>query len=89
MRRIYRYVVPLDGKAHSFHLTGSPVHVGIGKKENYEVDFWAENDTSELWLDRQFRVFGTGDELPDGARYFGTAPRTKQGLIWHLYEVTS
>jgi hypothetical protein len=34
-----------------------------------------------------FRVFGTGHQIPQNARWVATCPRTPAGLVWHLYEL--
>ena len=85
-RHIYRYEVPADDQAHSFEgIIGTPVAVAnVGLKK---VEFWAEQaDTVDA--KRSFRVYGTGQWLPPGARYCGTAPRNEAGLVWHLVELT-
>lgn len=86
-RRVFRYTVPVDDKAWTFDLTGDPVHVANGATLE-EVEFWAELTDGAPKKARQFQVFGTGHPLPDGARYVGTCPRTPEGLVFHLYDVT-
>ena len=84
MRRIFRYQVP-RGAATGLRLTGHPLAAaalpGCGG-----IEFWAENDDghgAEYW----FAVFGTGDFLPPGAVWRGTAARQEDGHVWHLYEL--
>lgn len=84
-RRMFRYVVPVDDRAHEFKLTGDPVAVAADSLKR--VEFWAEHDEDAGATDRTFRVFGTGQPLPHGAVWRGTCPRIA-GLVWHLYEVT-
>jgi hypothetical protein len=85
-RRMFRYVVPVDDQAHAFALTGDPVAVAT-MIDLDQVEFWAEHDEAAGKTDRAFRVFGTGQPLPPGARWTGTCARLA-GLVWHLYEVT-
>ena len=85
-RRMYRYIVPLDDHAHTFELTSDPVHVAAPADRIHEVEFWAEHDPDAPTVTRAFRVFGTGQPLPDHARWVGTCDRTPLGLVWHLYE---
>lgn len=87
MRKMFRYTVPIDDQPHEFKLSGDPVAVANGSMVD-EVEFWAEFSDDAPGFTRQFRVFGTGQALPDSARYTGTCPRTHMGLVWHLYEVT-
>lgn len=84
-RRMFRYFVPVDGQPHAFMLTCDPVAFAA---DDDTVDFWAENDPRRDATGRAFQVFGTGHPIPDGARWVGTPPRTKGGLVWHLFEVT-
>lgn len=85
-RKMFRYVVPVDDQPHSFPLSYGPVHVayqpGVG------VEFWAESAEKVPLKTHWFQVFGTGHLLPYDAQHIGTCPRTAEGLVWHLYEVT-
>jgi len=83
---MFRYEVPVDDRPHVLTLTGDPVAVAASPGLQY-VEFWAEHDDSAGRTDRAFRVFGTGQPLPPGARWAGTCPRVS-GLVWHLYEIS-
>jgi hypothetical protein len=85
-RRMFRYVVPVDGVAWTFDLTGDPVHVGYSTVHE-AVEFWAEHAEGAPRAGRHFEVFGTGDPLPQNGRHVGTCPRTTAGEVWHLYEL--
>lgn len=85
-RRMFRYVVPVDDQPHEFPLTANPVAVAT-VPDATAVEFWAEHAEGAFPVVRAFRVFGTGQPLPDDARWRGTCPRV-HGLVWHLYEVT-
>jgi hypothetical protein len=87
VRQMFRYTVPVDDKPWTFDLTGYPVAVANGATLE-EVDFWAEFTYGAPKTPRQFQVFGTGHPLPACARYVGTCPRTPEGIVWHLYDVT-
>lgn len=84
-RAMYRYVVSVDDQEHVIPLSHSPVAVAaIGP---FSVEFWAEHTMNAPLVMRSFRVFGTGHELPENARWAGTCARTEDGLVWHLYEL--
>jgi hypothetical protein len=84
-RRMFRYVVSVDGRRHVVPLSHSPVAVAaIGPSD---VEFWAEHTEGAPQVGRAFQVFGTGWPLPDDARWIGTCARTGEGLVWHLYEI--
>jgi hypothetical protein len=85
MRAVHRYQVTLDGPA-TFGLTANPVAFGA-LVYSAGIEFWAEHDDEAPEVQRTFTVVGTGHPVPDGARYTGTAPRTREGLVWHLFEL--
>lgn len=83
-RRMFRYVVSVDDQPHIIPLSHSPVAVAaIGP---HSVEFWVEHTEGAPQIKRAFQVFGTGQPLPDDARWVGTCARTTAGLVWHLYE---
>jgi hypothetical protein len=85
-RQVFRYVVPVDDRPHVIHLTNDPLHVANGMTLD-EVEFWAERDMDAPEYPAAFQVVGTGHPVPDGARYVGTCPRTREGYVWHLYRL--
>ncbi len=87
-RRMFRYVVPVDDAAHVIALSHSPVAVAAvtGRYGDTSVEFWAEHTQDAPQVKRAFRVFGTGQPLPEGAKWVATCPRTQFGLVFHLYE---
>jgi hypothetical protein len=92
MKRICRYEVPIDGKAHTIRMTGShmdlPIAVRNSSRIREFVGFWAEDVIGAPLIDRVFRVYVTGyDIIPDAEHWVGTAPRTSEGLVFHLYEI--
>lgn len=89
---MYRYQVPVDDEWHTIHLHAEPVAVANNPDSADVVDFYAESLAGPdrdyvTGRYRQFRVFGTGQPLPDDARHVGTAPRHEIGVVWHLYEL--
>ena len=86
-RAVYRYQVGIDGPA-DIGLTGDPVAFGA-LAGSLGIEFWAEHDDTRAQQSRTFVVVGTGHLIPDGAVYVGTAPRTREGLVWHLYELSN
>jgi hypothetical protein len=91
-RRMLRHWVVVGGAPKRIEVGGDPVHVeaariGVGDQAPHIVEFWAEGSLEEDGTARTFQVFGTGHELPEGARWRGTTARTVEGLVWHLYEL--
>lgn len=85
---MFRYEVAVDGVPAEVGLTGEPVAVAA-LAYSAGVEFWAEHDEAKEPRRRTFTIVGTGHTIPAGARYIGTAPRTGEGLVWHLYEITA
>lgn len=83
MKRVFRYLVPLDNRWHARTLRGDVLHVDVD--DPFVMEFWAESQDDAPAVKREFRVFGTGHVMPPGAIYQGTA-RTRGGFAWHLYE---
>lgn len=93
-RRMLHYRLVVSDNPTQITIDGDPVHVaasrlGVGPDAQHTVEFWAEGSLEDTGTERArtFQVFGTGHALPDGARHWGTAPRTPEGLVWHLYEL--
>lgn len=80
---IYRYEIPVDDQWHPLQLSGDIVHVD--SRNPRAVEIWALN-TGGTTLTRSFRVFGTGQPLPDNATHIGTAIPPGGHLVWHLLE---
>lgn len=86
-RAMHRYEIGLDGPV-AIGLTGNPVSFGaLGYSAG--IEFWAEHDDTKPEILRTFVIVGTGHHLPERAAYTGSAPRTREGLVWHLYELPS
>ena len=84
-KTINRYVVPFTGPK-TFTLTSAPRAVANTQRED-GLEFWAEDDPNRAEYEVTLEVFGTGNSVPEGAIYIGTAPRTSLGLVFHLYEI--
>jgi hypothetical protein len=80
VRQVNRYEVPVDDQPHGHELSGSLL--GVAAQSADVVEFWAEAGDG-IGVTRQFRVFDTGQPIPDDARWVGTT----SGTVLHLYEV--
>ena len=80
---IYRYEVPVDDRWHPLQLSGRIVHVGC--RNMHAVEVWAFH-TDGPTVTRSFRVYGTGQAIPPGVEYVGTAIAPGGQLVWHLIE---
>lgn len=91
-RRMLRHRIYVTGQPQTRNIHSDPVHaegerLGVAENAPHVVDFWAEGSLEEAGTDRTFLVVGTGHPIPDGAVYRSTTPRTRDGLVWHLYEI--
>lgn len=96
MRRILRYEIDVNDEPQRHLIHGEVRKVAATYREDGGrlrpvVEFWAEDiqptPDGEL-LQRTFQVVGTGHPLPEGAVWRGTTDRTREGFVWHLYELT-
>lgn len=87
--RVLRYDVPVDDQEHIV-VSGRVVHVDCRAPD--VVTLWA---LESAVYSRTYRVFGTGQPIPDGDNWehIGTAlsphldPFSPRGaLVWHLFE---
>lgn len=83
-QRVLKWDIPVDDEPH---MAGAyPVHVMC--QDTYEtVQIWTL-DAGDGHRDTPYQVFGTGQPVPDGAVYVGTAPALKGQLIWHIFDMT-
>ena len=80
---IYRYEIPVDDRWHPLQLSGRIVHVGC--RNMHAVEVWALHTSGPVET-RSFRVYGTGQVIPPGIEYVGTAIAPGGQLVWHLIE---
>lgn len=83
-RSIFRYEVPVDDLWHAHDLSGAVLHVDC--RDEQVVEFWALHSGGPT-VRRWFRVYGTGQQLPEGRlQHRGTVIAPGGRLVWHLVE---
>lgn len=85
-RAVYKYEIPVDDQWRDIPtpLPARIVHVACTTTGYGVVYVWAEvTPGSADTATRKMRVFGTGQPIPDGAVYVGTAPAGP--FVWHVY----
>lgn len=89
MKAVWKYSVPVNDEWNKIEmpLDASIVHVDRAEQVD-EVWVWVEIDLDEKETATvEFRVFGTGHQVPDDAGYWGTVSWYPNiPLVWHLYE---
>lgn len=81
-RSIHRHEIPADRQWHNQELTGAVLHVAT--RTPYTVEIWARASDEGLRCTHSYRVFGTGEPLPDDCQYVGTAITPGGQFVWHL-----
>lgn len=82
MRTIWKYEICFNGVTE----LSMPHFSKIVKFSHFGGGFyiWACLHPEQPPVDRVFRIFGTGHEIPDGFTYLGS---TFEGrYVWHLFE---
>lgn len=80
--RILRFEVPVDDRFHLIRVPrNSILHVGC--RNERAVEFWIGEHASGDEV-RAYQVYGTGQPIPEGTKYEGTAVAPGGRLVWHL-----
>jgi hypothetical protein len=84
-RAIYKYAVPVDDEWHEVSIHGPARVLHVDCQDDYgTVYLWAEVDIEGTGdTVRNMRAFATGQAIPDGASYVGTA--LTGPFVWHVY----
>lgn len=86
-RRVLKFKIPVDDSPHEVEFNGRIVHVDCQGNQPDEVVLWVESWTpSVITHTHTFRVFGTGQPIPQRHDYVGTALALGGALVWHLYQ---
>jgi len=86
--KIWKYTVPIDGESHTFK-ANIRRFLAVGNQRGAVV-FWAEVGPDAKGCDMTFKVFLTGEDLPDSRYYLGTTwfdTATIHPFVAHLYQI--
>lgn len=81
---VYCYEVRVNNADHEFELTG-PI-LSVGCRHTDAVEFWALHRGGATTHVRTFRVFGTGQSVPEDWMHVGTVRNPDGVFAWHLFE---
>lgn len=94
-RMIYKFNVPVNDEVTIINMPpgGQFVHCDLtpgyipGRPSTIKGDIWLEfyEENQHLEVERAFRVYGTGQPIPDKAMHVGTFKADM--FVWHVYEV--
>lgn len=97
---IFKYQIPVNDQDHiyNFGIESQIVHVDLQEHADVVLMWVLHNDSEAMREPKAFRVFGTGQTVPDEYTYIGTAlyrtidpfqgtmPVIEVPLVWHLFE---
>lgn len=92
MKTIYRYQLsitdsPVISMPSGAQILSAPPDVR--NSHGRTVEIWAVVDTDQAHEDREFRIIGTGNYLPDDCgRFIGTAVTHGDAAVWHIFEAS-
>lgn len=102
VQRILRWEVAVDDEDHVLEVDGPVLRVAGHRDHPGRVEVWTLSASDEtFWAaplgtreharrpPRFLRVFGTGQPIPSGYEWLGSTERTRDGLVWHLFERTT
>jgi hypothetical protein len=84
MKTIWKYDVPIDDNDTEILMPSGAKILHVTIQMPHIITFWAIVNNSLLET-RTFRVFGTGQEIPDEYNYYLGTIMDKQ-FVWHLLE---
>lgn len=87
MRRVYRYVLYIDGP-QTYQIPGrDPKVVAVSTDTVERVQVWVELEPGEP-TPITLQIFGTGHFIPEGLEHRGTAVYLIKDtqLVWHVYQ---
>ncbi len=91
MRKIYKYLIPIQGENISITLPRHANYLDI-QSQGENICMWCEVDEDEIETEtRTFKIFGTGHLINDynnDLLYIKTV-QMPSGLVWHVFEVVS
>ena len=87
---IHRFEVPRDDQVHEVPFWGGVLAVNCPNVDL--VEFWALDAPGQALAPRRMQVVGTGQPLPAGFRYWGSATPARVDawqarVVWHLIEL--
>ncbi|MGB2103138.1 MAG: DUF7352 domain-containing protein [Luminiphilus sp.] len=83
MQIVFKYPFKHAKNTLKLPADAQPLTVGV---QNHELVMWVQLDPDAAKVERQFRVFGTGESMPaEGTTYIGTT--TTGPLVLHVFEI--
>ncbi len=90
MRTIHKFEIALNKEIQSIDMLEPPTYLHVEYMlHKRSIFLWAEvpADLTVRKQIRRFRIFSTGDGIPDSARYIGTCVDLHLPESYHVYEL--
>lgn len=86
MLTIWKYEIPLFGEAFALRMPEKPGLLTV-QMQHEHPRLWALVDTEHPYRLYRFRIFSTGQPIPDDKRlcYLGTFQLPEAGLVYHIF----
>lgn len=82
MRTVHKFQLYVTETVQTLKIPVGSIIRHVGRQDF--ICLWVEVDSDAAQVERSFRVFGTGQQIPDGFVYVGTAH--DDPFVWHVYE---
>lgn len=85
---VHKYEVPSGEGAVAMPMGATLLHVAVQPNagDGEGVYLWALVDRDAPQHMRNLGYFATGEEIPDGVNYVGTAIASNGAFVWHVFE---
>lgn len=87
--KIVPHQVPKTGLPRAIRLTGPILYVSNSSHDLSTLDLYAVSRDDAPVQERAFKVYLTGEEIPDTANHVATIVTEYNGIVYHLFEVSN
>ena len=87
--KIVLHQVPKTGNSKTIKLSGAILHVSNSPLDLSTLDLFAMHHANAEPQERAFKVYLTGEEIPDTANHVSTIVTEYNGIVYHLFDVSN
>lgn len=87
--KIVLHQVPKTGNPKTIQLTGAILSISNSSHDLNTLDLYAMHHDDAAEQERAFKVYLTGDTVPDTANYVGVVVTGYDGIVYHLFDVSN
>lgn len=90
-KKIFKYPLKQLARQHVLIPYESEIlHVGVQRNPltgEEVITLWASVDPDENLVEWEFRIVGTGWDVPENGEHVGTVELADGNFIWHIYDL--